>query len=299
MEIMEYFSNSDLDDNALVIRCLLDRIPILVTGKDEQEIENFLNELSQLLPFRNIMIYYTEFVDKDDYERMLEMEQLDFEIQRNIFVCYPFAVEKLIQDYGDIKSWIVGCSHNIDNQMLFAKLSEYAFKNNDFYLLVILNSNSIKSEIHGKTFPKINLHFERWLFETTLRRTENSIEKMKRVISKRIKTRKIEQEYLENLMNFSFEEIELKNNIIKKEITNFFEASKRSFNVLNRINTLKLIGYHASVSNKTLENTIAYKDANIQRIMDFIQSEWLVNYKPYLENKKMSNFTDTFESLWG
>ena len=100
-------------------------------------------------------------------------------------------------------------------------------------------------------------------------------------------------------MNFYFEEMELKENIIKKEISDFYLASKRMLNILSRMKNLEVLGYSTSISSKTLFSTIAYNQSSIERILNFIMQEWNMNYYTFLNSKKSSNFTDTFESLWG
>ena len=88
-------------------------------------------------------------------------------------------------------------------------------------------------------------------------------------------------------------------NLIKKEILNFYQASKRAFNTLNRFKNLKNFGLNAKISKKTLYKTIAYDHASSERLFEFIKSEWNTNYEIFLESKKISDFADTFESLWG
>ena len=95
------------------------------------------------------------------------------------------------------------------------------------------------------------------------------------------------------------EELELKRNLIIKEIGNFYKACKRAFNLLNRLKNLELLGYSAKISSKTLLETIAYHSSDMQRINKFLKAEWGTNYQIFLETKKLSNFTDTIESLWG
>ena len=122
---------------------------------------------------------------------------------------------------------------------------------------------------------------------------------MKRIINKSIKNPKKHYEDFEDLMNFSLESEELKQNMIKKEINNFFEASKRAFNILNRIKILESLDIRISFSQRTLNSIVSYNQAPISRLLDFIKAEWNLEFEDNFDNKKLSNFTDTFESLWG
>ena len=166
-------------------------------------------------------------------------------------------------------------------------------------VIIEITENGLKAEIIGKEFQPLDLSFEKWLFQNAINRTEISIERMKRIIAKSYKKSKISKADLDDRMNFSFEELELKENILKKEIINFYQASKRTFSVLNRLKNIESFGYSTRISTRTIYSTIAYKFSSIERILDFIEKNWKINFFTLLDAKKTSNFTDTFESLWG
>ena len=129
MNLIELFTNSKNEDIALILHCLLDRIPIVIVSSNEEEVENMMNGLTGLISFRNVMIFYTDFVNLDDYNNLLESEEYDMEVQRNIFLCYPFALEKAIEVFEDFNFWIIGCTNNVENRemrALAAFIDEYA-----------------------------------------------------------------------------------------------------------------------------------------------------------------------------
>ena len=299
MNLIELFTNSKNEDIALILHCLLNRMPIIIISSDEEEIENIINGLTNLITFRNIMIFYTDFVSMEDFENLIESEEYDMDVQRNLFLCYPFALEKAIEIFDIFNYWIIGCLNNIENRTYLNTLIEQLYKSNSQFLRINIEKNSLKPRIENKKSDKIDISFEKSLYQAAINHTEVAIEKMKRVISKRINPKKILDEQYDNIMNFHFEEIELKENIIKKEITDFYLAAKRTLNILTRMKNLEMIGFPTRISSKTLFSTIAYNQSSIERILDFIIKEWNVNYFSFLNSKKSSNFTDTFESLWG
>ena len=81
------------------------------------------------------------------------MEQLDFEIQRNTFVCYPFAVEKMIQEFHDMRSWIIGCPHNIENQMQ-TSFDEFLKSKGKWQILSSEKSQNIKYSSGAETLNR-------------------------------------------------------------------------------------------------------------------------------------------------
>ena len=49
MNLIELFTNSKNEDIALILHCLLDRIPIVIISSNEEEVENMMNGLTNLM----------------------------------------------------------------------------------------------------------------------------------------------------------------------------------------------------------------------------------------------------------
>ena len=94
-----------------------------------------------------------------------------------------------------------------------------------------------------------------------------------------------------NTLKQSYEELKKKYNVAVDESPEMFARRMK--------HTLKEFGIKSNISAKTLLNTIAYDRASVKRILRFIQSEWRMDFSIFLDMKKLGNFTDTFESLWG
>ncbi|MHA1584184.1 MAG: hypothetical protein ACTSWL_02935 [Promethearchaeota archaeon] len=296
MNFIETITNSDIEDVNLIMRIMLDRIPILLINNSNDKIEESINGLLNLIRFRNPVIFYDDFINKDDYYSLIENEENDYWTSRNEFVCYPHSLGKLTEVINLFESWIIGCNRKSN---LLEIIKEKLFETTNFYLEVILSNDKFKTKIIGKKFNNLSLEFEHWLYKDAVKKTEISIEKMKRILSKGMNKQEFENDDIDNIMNFSIEENNLKENLIQKEIQNFYEAAKRTFSILNRIKDLELLDIKTKISSRTLFSTIAYKQASSSRILDFIQKEWKMDFSPLLNFKPSSNFTDTFESLWG
>jgi hypothetical protein len=274
-------------------------VPILIIGEEEEKIENFINELISLNSFRNSLIFLSDFNTIADYNQILEYEEFDLNNERNFFLSFPSTTKIMIEKFDNYKSWIIGVAVDKDNYQLSTKVHNKLFLNTDFFLQLEMVSTKLKAEIVGKVFPNLDISLEKWVYQNAINRTEIEVEKMKRVLLKKTRFTKISKEQLEMLMDFEDEEAEIKENIIKKEIQNFFNACKRSINVLNRMKILCNLNISAHLSPKTLFSTIAYKNASIERILEFILNEWNQDFFSLMNFKQISNFSDTFESLWG
>lgn len=300
MKFIKIISQSNMKNVEILLKGALNRIPILIISEDEENIEEIINGLSNLLSFRNSLIFYNDFISNEDYKLILNNEESDYWIQRNLFISFPYSFEKLISNIRSFQSWIIGCNPNelSDKRVLLSFISKMSNEKQQF-LIVKIKDERLSIEITGVPIQFENLNFEKWIFHNAILRTERTIEKMKRIISKGISNPNFDAEEYRELMNFSLENEELKENMIKKEITNFYEASRRVFNILNRIKILESLNIQISLSKRTLNSIVAFKFASIARILEFIKAEWDLDFKEIFDAKKQTNFTDTFESLWG
>ncbi|MCF2138984.1 MAG: hypothetical protein K9W44_02870 [Candidatus Lokiarchaeota archaeon] len=299
MDLINRFSQSEIEDVSLLLKCLLDRIPIVIISDQEEIIENLINELISLIPFRNNLIFLSDFIELSDYLEIREYEENDLNSERNVFLCFPNASLKAIETITTFQSWIFGVIIDKNSYANYIKIYNKMYSLVDYFLKLEIDEKSLKTEIVGKSFPSFDLSLEKWIYENAINRTEIEIEKMKRIISKRTNYRKIPVEEKKSIMNFEIEEKEIKENIIKKEILNFFNACKRSINILNRIQILDALNIKTNLSPRVLFSTIDYKHAPIERILQFILNEWGANFFSLLNLEKTSKLSDTFESLWG
>jgi hypothetical protein len=122
---------------------------------------------------------------------------------------------------------------------------------------------------------------------------------MKRTLSGKVKTEEIDEDLIKTLLDFDIEKEELKRNIFKKEIQNFYSGSKRAFFIFSRLNLLNNIDMNTKIGSKTLQETIDYNDAPIERIVSFVNKEWGEDFSLLIENGKKVNALDSMQSLWG
>ena len=120
-----------------------------------------------------------------------------------------------------------------------------------------------------------------------------------RVLSEKINLKDFDKDLVKTLLDFDIEKNELKKNILKKEIQNFFSGSKRAFFILSRLNLLNNIDINTKIGSKTLLDTIDYDEASIERMISFIRKEWGEDFSIIIENGKKVNALDSIQSLWG
>ena len=74
MQIMYSINEIGEKNFALILYCLLNRIPIIVLGDELSEVDDFIAELCDLMHFRKELIYYTDFISESEYQNLCANE---------------------------------------------------------------------------------------------------------------------------------------------------------------------------------------------------------------------------------
>ncbi|MFX1420210.1 MAG: hypothetical protein ACFE9N_14950 [Promethearchaeota archaeon] len=298
MNFFEFLDSLKRNNNSIILYCLLDRIPIIVLGEDSDEIDEFLIELSELVHFRKEYVFYTDFISREDYQNLISNENLDYNYQRSHIRCPCNVSFKAISQFDNFHSWLIGLKiPKKKEELLYIK--SLIKKNTSKLVYITITPNALSIDIEGFNFKLIDLALEQNIFKKISQDTEKSIAKMKRVLSDKITSNQIDKDLLKTLLDFEEEKNELKKNIFKREIQNFYSGSKRAYFILSRLNLLNNIGIQTRVGSKTLLETIDYEEAPIERICTFIEKEWGDNYSDLIEDGKKAIMGDKIVSLWG
>jgi len=308
-EIMNFFKILEKlkrKNASLILFCLLDRIPIIVFGDNPNKIDKFLIELSELVHFRKEVVFYTDFISKREHDYLIQNENNDYNSQRAHIRCPSNVALKALNHINNFKSWLIGIIIPKQKEnLLFIK--NLIRKKVNIFLSIFFSSDNISIEIEGLNVKSIDFLLEQNIFQKISQDTEKSITKMKRILSEKIKSNKLDKDLIKTLLDFEEEKKELKKNIFKKEIQNFYSGSKRAFFILSRLNLLNNLEINAKIGSKTLLKTIDYDRASIEgiisapleRMISFINKEWGEDFSNLIENGKKIGIEDKIQSLWG
>ena len=298
MDFFRVISDLKKADSSMIMYLLLNRVPIVIIGNEINEVDDFLIELSELMHFRKDLVFYTDFISIEEYQQLLQNESIDYNSQRTQVRCPCGVSNKSLINFNHFDSWIMGFEMKGDRKKIF-DLKNYIKSRIPVFLSIEFVSNSIEVELEGINPKEFDFTFEQNVLQKISQDTEKAIVKMKRVLSERIKSEKLDKDLIKNLLDFEVEKQELKKNILKSEIQNFFSASKRAFFILSRMHLMNTFEMNTRIGSKTLLETIDYNEASIERIITFIHKEWGEDFSELFENGKKANALDSMQSLWG
>jgi len=283
-----------------VLRGLFNRIPIFVVGDESIQVDKVVSSLVQLMPHRNELIYWSDFIESSEADRLYQEEESDFNVQRIIVRspsnATPHALRKIKSEH--FIGWVLGFS--LKNKLTLREAIEII--NNKVSTSIILYLNNNKIEILESTykFNGKNYDFERNLVHKAIIETEIALEKMKRVLHKKVKAgNNPSSGIIEAIMNFDSEEEKIRQNLYNQLIDEFVQAANRALAILSRIELLQELGFNIQISEKTLLKTIDYQEVNYKRLLEFLKHEYGIDFSRCIGTGLKMNIGDVIESRWG
>ena len=285
LKIFKILEKLRIEDSSLILYCLLNRIPIVITNNNSEFINEFINKLINLIPFRADTIFGTRFNTQKEYLDFISEENENYDLKRRVFISYCTSTPSAFKDIKNFKSWIIGLDKSIKiNKIL----------NN--YLEIKLKSKTISIELIGIDQSSIEkeLSFETKLLEKFTDPKEIKKKSLFFNNFKKILIQTVSEEYLKFLANIDQEEEAINLHIFKTSILNFISAAKKVFLILSKIQLIDLGRDDKNIeapklSKETLLDVINYHDASINRILSFIKEEYF-GFVDYSEEKKGIDF---------
>jgi len=298
MDFFNVLEDLKKSDSSLIFYCLLNRIPIIITGEDSEIIDNYLIDLSELMHFRKEVVFYTDFISNSEYQELLQNETIDYNSQRTQIRSSCDVSGKSLIEIDQFNSWIIGFKLE-NNKLKLENFIKFIKEKVKVFLNIMIYSKSISINTVGLDLKQLDLTFEQNILQKISRDTEKAIVKMKRVLLEKTKTEKLDKDLIKILLDFEVEKKELKKNILKNEIQKFYSGSKRAFFILSKLNLLNSFEMNVRIGSKSLLEIIDYDEASIRRMVSFIEKEWGEDFSDLFENGKKVNALDSMQSLWG
>ncbi len=282
---------------AKLLRAVLDRIPIVLIGSDSTGIDNLVDTLVSLAPHRHHYIFRTDFMLPEEYLNLYQEEEDNFSIPRAIFSSRTQDSPFIFQTVENLKGWVIGFSiaEEIKKIDIISNLSNLSRK----FLIINQDLDSkVQLSFNGLNGNDLNLQLEKKIIERAIKKTEVAVEKMKRVIKKRIKVDP-SKGVMESIMEFDNEAEQIQSNILDSEIKAFAHAGERALAIVNRIDLLINAGFKIEISGKTLLETIDYQEVSYERLLEFVQAEYGLDFRHCLKGGRSAAVGDRIDGFWG
>ncbi len=274
------------DEAPLILYCLLNRVPIIVKGKNKEKINEFIGKLTHLIPFRNETTYGTIFNTQEELLGYMNDENKNYDSRRRMYISYCSSTPFVIKNIKNFKSWIIGVEGSLKIKNM-KKYLEITLKGNSFLVnLIGLNRKRIVEE----ELPYEKKVLEKFIEPEELKKREFYFDNFKKILIRNIK-----EDYLKFLADIHEEEEAIKLHIYRTSIQNFVSAAKKIYLLLSKIFFIDIKRENKEIetpklSKETLLNVVNYHDASIQRILSFIQEEFF-GFIDYVKGEERIDFS--------
>ena len=177
MNFFKLLEKLKLQDSSLILYCLLDRIPVIVYGEEQEDINNFLIDLSNLIHFRKEIVFYTDFISESEYINLLQNEDIDYNSQRVHVRCPTNVALKALNQFDHFDSWLIGFEISEKNQKIIQFIQSIK-KKIQYFLAISFFNNSISVSIEGLNYKLIDYSLENDILQKISEDTEKSVIKM-------------------------------------------------------------------------------------------------------------------------
>jgi hypothetical protein len=277
---------------AVVLRALLDRIPIIVSGDSAEDADLMAEALVSLVPHRREVVFGSDFASHSEHEQMIHHEQSDYDGERILFRAPSCTIPAITQQIRSFGGWVIATNgHNLKRIVGVVEARHRS--------VVVLNlvNQGVKLKPNGNERSLSQTSFEQKLLEKVVSETEMKIERIARVL-RRAARGKVSERLESNLVDLGHEEERVRQSLFREHIGAFVHAAWRMLTILSRLRLLEGVGVSSTISDKILYEAIDYKAAPIERLLDFIKAEWSEDFSRSVEGGRARIFGDRLEGFW-
>jgi hypothetical protein len=277
---------------AVLLRALLDRIPVIVSGDSDEVADLVAEALVSFVPHRREVVFGSDFASHSEHEQMMNNEQSNYDEERIVFRAPSCATPAMAQQIRSFKGWIIAANEHAVRRIAGA----IEARNGPIVVLNVVNQGVVLKP-NGNQKGLSQTSFEQKLLEKVVSETEMKIERIARVL-RRAAQGKVSERLETSLVDLRHEEERVRQSLFREQIEAFVHAAWRMLTILSRLRLLEGAGVSSTISDKILYEAIDYKAAPIQRLLDFIRAEWSEDFSNVVEAGRARSFGDRLEGFW-
>ena len=277
---------------AIVLRSILDRYPVIISSNTPESADTIAETLVKLVPHRREVVFGSDFISHSEHERMVSHEKSDYNGERMIYRSPSSSMNLLRKEISNFQGWVI-----VINPSHFDQIRSNLM-NASFPPVVLRYTGGIlELEPNGSTKTLRNTGFEEKLLEKVTSETRMKMERITRIL-RRAAQGKVSKRLEKSLIDLNHEEERVRQSLYREHIQAFVEAAWRVLIILMRLRLLQGVGVKSTISNKMLQQAIDYKGASIERLMEFIKSEWGEDFDSSVQEGTGQTVGDRLEGFW-
>ncbi len=245
---------------------VLEIIPVIVTVKDIELFDKITESLTTLCPHRHKLEFMHDFAYESDILPVWDEEKHNPEVRRSV-VCGLYNSRSIVMSrISHFTGWILAVP--LDSESTLQHVIKLILENSLNCGILRVDSSSPVSFSLAKSSEK-SLKVERAILNRTIERRNESIEEIRKVISK-------------NLHGYErislMDQEKIAQDIFEEEINSYVHAARRAVVLLFRVLVARKDGVSTTLKEEDIFKAIRFDDGDLQDLIRFIKSEWYLDF---------------------
>lgn len=287
-----------------MLNSILNRIPILVVGRDSEILDDLSESLTRLCPHRHKLVFWREFTSSDEISSVIEEEKHDHEVARTVVCCLSSTISLALERIQDFTSWIMAACIRQDSYA--HAMTEYQLE--EIEKKVGTSTNNVgtlrvesPSRIHFSLLNplKSQLEVERRIVDIILTRKTQALERIKRLLGKSLRGLELPNGMMTAVLQLDDEAEKITQDIFEEEINSFVYAARRAVTLLSRIRLARELGASTVLTERNLYEAIGLDYGGLNELIQFIHSEWHEDFSDCIKGGSLSGLGAWVDSMWG
>ena len=280
-----------------LLNALLLRIPIVVLGEHERDVNYFIVNLAKLVPHRQQVIFWTDFVTNQEADLLFENEKQNHDNKRVIILCNSNVMCQALQKISRFDAWAMAFVPKSKDDLM-AMMNKLKSCTTTF-LVVSLSGEKDQVKVYGRDPFTAGFKFEKKIIAKVIEEANTSITRLSRLITKKVGKTAISKQLLSSVVNFDTEASMIQQDLYEKELSEFVHAARRAFTLLTRLKLVHEFGLKVRIDSQTLLDTIDYDQIVPEKLLQFINAEYGEDFADCLGTGRMSRIGDWIDGMWG
>jgi hypothetical protein len=288
----------------LLLNAVLNRLPILVAGKDIELVDDLVESLISLTPHRHKLVFWRDFTSEEEILTVWEEEKHDYEVARTVVYCLTSNLRLALDRIKHFTSWIVGIplgtnvlGMKIDDVSL-QEITTNVLKTSPACGVLKLESPSVMR------FSLVNvdvgeLEVEKRIVSKIITRKIQSLERIRRLLQKSLRGITLSEGIVNAVLQLEDESEKITKDMFEEEISNFVHAARRAVTLLSRIRLARELGTETVLTERNLHEAIGWDSGNLIDLIGFIHAEWHEDFSDCVKLGALSGLGAWVDSMWG
>ncbi len=286
----------------LILSAVLCRLPILITGKDAELLDDLTDSISHLCLHRHILVFWRDFTTQDELLSVWAEEKHDYEIIRTTVCSFSSSINLAMERISHFMGWIIAAPlikscDSSPSPALESIITCILETSPNCGILDVSSPSAISFSLAKDDYAIFEV--EKKITSRILTRKRTSLERIRRLLKKSLRNMKNSNHIISVILNLDDESEKLTRDMFNEEINGFVHAARRAATLLSRIRLARELGATTTLTERNLFEAIGWDGGTLHELIRFIKAEWHEDFSDCVKGGTLSGLGAWVDSMWG